>query len=252
MASGVKKHRGGRTAGVVASQPTPQAAAQPAATSVGPSPTAAMNMPRNYKIMNDQQAAQLRNDVDDNYDIDTVLALKQYVSKKDTGNGYSMSQNLNWKIENNKPLSANEQYMFQQIQGAMHPIGQDTVLVRGAHADTAAALGLTDWSRIKTDAQLQAAVMGASFTNKSLMSTSYDVNKNPFLKGAQAGGREVVLKIKADSQTRMVFGAKSQTEIILGTGQNWRVTGARFTGNTATPRNSTKTYRQIEIEIERY
>lgn len=251
MASGIKKNRGGRAASAVASQATPQPAAAPAPT-IGPTPTAAMNMPRNYSIMSDQQAQQLRDDVDDKYDIDTVLALKQYVSKKDTGNGYSMSQNLNWKVENNKPLTANEQYMLQQIQGAMHPIGQDTILIRGAHADTAAALGLSDWSNIKTDAQLQAKLKGATFTNKSLMSASYDVNKNPFLNGPVSGGREVVLRIKADSNTQMVFGAKSQAETILGIGQNWRVTGARFTGSKATPRNSTKVYRQIEIEIERY
>lgn len=251
MASGVKKRRGGRTANAVASQATSQPAAAPAPT-VGPSPAAAMNTPRNYKVMSHAQAQQLRDDVDDNYDIDTVLALKQYTSKTATSNGYSMSQNLNWKVENNIPLTANEQYMLQQIQGAMHPIGQDTILTRGAHADTAAALGLKNWDNIKTDAQLQAALMGATFTNKSLMSASYDVNKNPFLNGPQAGGREVVLKIKADGQTQMVFGAKSQAETILGLNQNWRVTGARFTGNRATPRNSTKTYRQIEIEIERY
>lgn len=246
--SGPKLKRGGRRA---KSQTAPQMAAAPQPTlTISPAP-AAMNVPRNYKILTDAQAQQLRDDVDDRYDINATLAIKQYISKADTGNGYSMSQNLNYKIENNIPLNANEAYMLSYMSGAMHNIGTDTILMRGAHADTAAALGLSDWSNIKTDAQLQAKLMGATFTNKSLMSASYDVNKNPFLNGPQAGGREVVLKIKADSNTQMVFGAKQQAEVVLGIGQKWKVTGARFTGKTATPRNSFKTYNQIEIEIER-
>ena len=46
------------------------------------------------------------------------------------------------------------------------------------------------------------------------MSTSYDGKKNPFNPSASAGGgREVVMKIKAGKDTKMVFGAKAQAEV---------------------------------------
>ena len=217
---------------------------------------AAANVVRNYTTMTDQQAQAIRDNVNQNYDIDTRLAIKQYISNAPDAQGYAMSQRLNYKLENNMPLKANEQYTHSVMQSAMHNLGQDTVLWRGGHDDILKSMGINMKSlQGMTDSQLNAAMTGVTFSNKAYMSTSYDIKKNPFLSASSgsgvSGGREVVLKINAPSTTQVVFGAKNQSEIIIGVGQNMRVTGAHFTGKTATPRNR-GAMRQIQLDIDFY
>ena len=114
------------------------------------------------------------------------------------------------------------------MQQATHPIGRDVVLQRGAHDDLLKSFGIRDYSRM-TEAQLQSRLVGQTFQNTSYMSTSYDVTKNPFLSASSgvSGGREIVFNIKAGAQTKMVFGAKKQSEVILAKGTDFRITGVR-------------------------
>ena len=44
------------------------------------------------------------------------------------------------------------------------------------------------------------------------------------------------MNIKAGSSTKVVFGAKSQSEIVMNKGSNLRITGVRYDGTYATPR----------------
>lgn len=186
---------------------------------------------------------------EDDFTIDQSLAAKQYISARDTGNGYSMSQNLNYKLENGGSLNANERFMEQQLSSAMHPLGQDTVLHRAAHSDLITALGVHNYQGM-TDAQLSQALVGASWDSKSFTSTSYDRSKNPFISGSQAGGREVVMRIHASGAARGVFVNKAQAEVVLARGTHFEITGASFTGSTKYPRATGRPMREVVLDVD--
>lgn len=208
---------------------------------------------RNYTQMTDQYAQQLRDDMDDSYDPDVSNAIKLYISKKDVnGDGYSYSQNLNYKLDNGLPLDVNEKYIDTFIQQGMHDIGQDTVLFRACHDDILKKCGINDYTKLN-DSQLQSKLIGTEFITTSYTSASYDKAKNPFTNPSSgvSGGREVFMNIKASSTTKMVFGAKSQAEMVLNKGTKMRITGIHYDGTYASPRNSGRKPRVV-IDIETF
>lgn len=232
------------------------------------------NIPTNAQALTDAQADALRNLQDSQYDANTTAAVKQYISNTDFDRqGHSLSQTMNYLLDEGVDLQtadldtinkqyglrltgrdlASMQYTDAYMGIATHAIGQDVVLQRGAHDDVLRnAFGINDYSSM-SESQLQAALVGQTFQNTSYMSTSYDINKNPFLGSSSgvSGGREVVYNIKAGANTNMLFGAKAQTEIIIDKGTNFRITGVSYTGKTATPRGGS--YKpQIQIDIETY
>jgi len=227
----------GSSSGITAAQ---QAVQQPA------SPVAPV--PRNYvqltqKDVSDMAQAQSR------YDINTRIAINQYIREDQTANGFSVSQNLNHALENGQPLNANEQYIAQRLDAAMHPIGKDTVLIRAAHKDFLEALGVKNYQNM-TDAQLNAAVQGVKYQEKKFVSAAYDAKKNPFISGAQSGGREVYINIKTPSGTKCVLGNQKQAEVILGRGVIFKATGAHFDGTYANPRLGGRLPRVVvDVEI---
>lgn len=186
-----------------------------------------------------------------NFDPDQVSAIKSYISKQQDAKGFTMSQNLNFKLDNNLPLSVNEQFMNTFMQSAMHTLGQDITLYRGAHQDLLERLGVKNYHTM-SESQLQKALIGKAYTTTSYSSTSYDKSKNPFYTGANAGGREVELVMKTGKNTKVVLGAKSQTEIVTNIGTNYKVTGVRFTGRTATPRAKSGSYPVVELTVETF
>lgn len=205
-----------------------------------------------YGVFDDQDAQKLRDDMEDIYDPDVTDAIKLYISDSNpNGDGFSHSQNLNYKLDNGKPLNATEKYIDDNIQAGMHAIGKNSELVRYCHDDILRSAGIADYTKM-SDTQLQSALVGKTFTTTSYMSTSYDGKKNPFNPSASGGGgREVIMKIKAGKDTKMVFGAKAQAEIVLNKGTNFKITGIKYDGSYATPRNSGRKPR-VELEIETY
>ena len=205
-----------------------------------------------YGVFDDNDAQKLRDDMEDIYDPDVTDAIKLYISDSNpNGDGFSHSQNLNYKLDNGMALNPTEKYIDDNIQAGMHAIGKNSELVRYCHDDILKSAGISDYTKM-SDAQLQSALVGKTFTTTSYMSTSYDGKKNPFNPSASAGGgREVVMKIKAGKDTKMVFGAKAQAEIVLNKGTNFRITGIKYDGSYATPRNSGRKPR-VELEIETY
>lgn len=181
-------------------------------------------------------------------DPDADIARGMYISKNTDSSGYSMSQNLNYKLEHGQALNGNESYMYQHLRGAMQTLGVDVNLNRGAHADVVQALGVQSWQGMSA-AQLNQALVGKTWTSNSFTSSSYDRSKNPFFNGPNSGGREVVLNMHVSQQARGMLGARSQTEVVLDVGTHFQVTGARYTGATATPRNGSPT-RQIVLDVD--
>lgn len=207
---------------------------------------------KTYGIFDDNDAQQLRDDMEDMYDPDVTDAIKLYISDSNpNGDGFSHSQNLNYKLDNGTPLNPTEKFIDDNIQAGMHSIGKDSTLVRYCHDDILQTAGVKDYTKM-SDTQLQSALVGKTFTTTSYMSTSYDGSKNPFNPSASGGGgREVVMNIKASKDTKMVFGAKSQAEIVLNKGTNFKITGIKYDGSYATPRNSGRKPRVV-LEIETY
>ena len=230
------------------------------------------NIPVNAQPLTDADADQLRQLQDSMYDANTAAAVKMYISNTNfDGQGHSLSQTMNYLLDNDVDLQtatpgnlsfvygvnlndrqvASMQFTDSYMGIATHPIGKDVVLQRGAHDDLLQnVFGISDYSKLSQQ-QLQQRLVGQGFKTKSYMSTSYDVNKNPFLSknSMQSGGREVVYNIKAGSATKMLFGAKSQSEIIIDKGTNFKITGVRYSGQTATPRGG-RPKPQIIIDIE--
>lgn len=205
-----------------------------------------------YGVFDDNDAQKLRDDMEDIYDPDVTDAIKLYISDSNpNGDGFSHSQNLNYKLDNGMPLNPTEKFIDDNIQAGMHSIGKNSELVRYCHDDILKSAGISDYTKM-SDTQLQSALVGKTFTTTSYMSTSYDGKKNPFNPSAMAGGgREVVMKIKAGKDTKMVFGAKKQAEIVLNKGTNFKITGIKYDGSYATPRNAGRKPR-VELEIETY
>ena len=268
MAKGNSGGRRGGASAPPAQTATPTPTVQATATAVIP------NVPANPVTLTDADANKLRQQQDSMYDASTTAAVKMYISNTNFDKqGHSLSQALNYALDNGVDFNtmtaaqinsmlgtrftpndvASMQYADAYMQAATHPIGKDISLQRGAHDDLLKNVyGIKDYSKY-SEAQLQQMLVGQTFQNTSYMSTSYDINKNPFLSTSSgvSGGREVVYNIKAGANTRMLFGAKKQSEIILAKGIDWKITGVRYTGHIATPRGGSSK-RQIVIDIETY
>lgn len=205
-----------------------------------------------YGKFTDSDATKLRNSLDDVYEPDVVDAIKLYISDSNpNGDGFSHSQNLNYKLDNGIKLNANEQFIDTNIQKGMHSIGKNSNLVRYCHDDILKKCGIADYTKF-TDTQLQNKLLGTAFQTTAYMSTSYDGSKNPFNPNAlQGGGREVVMNIKANSNTKVVFGAKKQAELVINKGTNMKIVGIHYDGTYATPRNSGRKPRII-LDVETY
>ena len=224
-----------------------------ATTNVQPTTAQPMsNAPLNVSAFTDADAQQLRQDMDDIYDPDVTDAIKLYISDSNpNGDGYSHSQNLNYKLDNGMALNPTEKFIDDNIQAGMHAIGKDTTLYRYAHDDILKAMGVADYSKM-TDAQLKKALVGTTFKTTSYTSFSYDPKKSPFAPNQPlGGGREVVIEAKVGKNTKVVFGAKKQAEVIGNKGNDYRVTNIRFDGTYATPRGK-GTKPRVVLEIETF
>lgn len=227
--------------------------AQPSGTVSAPKPNA-----QGIQPMTDAYAKSLRNAKDGNYDPDVTDAIKNYISNNNpNGDGYSHSQNLNHKLDTHggnastANLNPTEQYIYDNIRYGMHDIGIKTTLERYDHDKVIRAFGINDYTKM-SESQLRQKLVGGTFSSTSFMSTSYDANKNPFSPGQPGGnGREVTLKITTKPDTKMVFGAKNQAEVILDQGTNLRITNVYYDGSTAYPRNGSSRPRVV-LEVECY
>ena len=189
-----KSSRGGQGANRVSGGSISQSHTGVAVNTPGTSMPAPAQTARNHTKFTDTDAAQLISVNADAYDDpDFSYARKLYVSDATGPNGFSFSQNLNYKLDNGLPLDANEQFMHDMLGLGMRPIGKDTMLFRAAHDDILKQLGVSDYTKM-SQAQLQQQLIGTTMQTTSYSSWSYDKSKNPFLPGQpNGGGREVYM-----------------------------------------------------------
>lgn len=247
-----KGSRGGRRNSVA---PNPGKGASIAQSNTPARRTGTMNTTntRIYKDMDDNDAQAIISANSDAYqDPDFVMAQKMYISDATDNQGYSFSQSMNYKLDNGLPLNPTEKWINDYLQIGMHDLGKDTNLVRYCHDDILQKCGISDYTKL-TDKQLQSKLIGTELKTTAYMSTSYDAKKSPFAPGRSlGGGREVVMNIKAGSNSRVVFGSKAQSEIVMNKGTNLRITGIHYDGSYATPRTSLKAKPRVVIDLETY
>lgn len=208
---------------------------------------------RTYQDMDDNDAQAIISANSDAYqDPDFVSAQKMYISDATDNQGYSFSQSMNYKLDNNLPLNPTEKWINDNLQLGMHDLGKDTNLVRYCHDDILQKCGISDYTKL-TDKQLQSKLIGTELKTTAYMSTSYNAKKSPFAPNQPlGGGREVVMNIKAGSNSKVVFGAKAQSEIVMNKGTNLRITGIHYDGSRANPRTSSTSKPRVVIDLETF
>lgn len=182
-------------------------------------------------------------------------AKKMYESpnpKPNTG-GFSYSQDMNHRLNSGQALDADSKFMSKYLTMGLHPIGQDCTLVRAAH-DTLVnqvlkANGFSSNYDQMSASQLKTALVGTQFQTKAFGSWGANNNTNPFLNGANAGGREVIIYARTAGTTKVLAGARSQNEFVTGIGQNMKITDVRSTNNTAFTRAG-QTKKVIELYVD--
>lgn len=247
-----KGSRGGRRSGVA---PNPGRGASISQSNTPARQTGTINATtqRTYQTMDDNDAQAIISANADAYqDPDFVSAQKLYISKATDDQGYSYSQSMNYKLDNDLPLNATEKWINDNLQNGMHDLGKDANLVRYCHDDILKKCGISDYTKL-TDSQLQSKLIGTELKTTAYMSTSYNAKKSPFAPGqALGGGREVVMNVKAGSNTKVVFGAKAQSEIVINKGTNMRIVGIHYDGSYASPRTSSSLKPRVVIDVETF
>lgn len=159
---------GGRGSGsrIVSTRP-PQAQAGAQAQTAAPTGGPAARVYAGPFVHMTQQDADDMAQAQNRYDINTRLAINQYIREDAQSNGFTLSQNMNHKLENGQTLDATETYVAQRLDAAMHDLGKNTMLFRAAHKDFLEALGVQNYQNM-TPAQLNAAVRARSTRRKSL------------------------------------------------------------------------------------
>lgn len=198
-----------------------------------------------------QELQDLKNRVNNNLNINQQQARKLYISAAVQSDGYSWSQQINYALDNDLPLTnPNLQIINQHLSSGMGALGSDMTLYRGAHQDVLQALGVNNYQNM-SQAQIQQAIVGKTYTSKSFWSTASDYNSSPFLgNGQYSGGREIEFKVSASKNVRGMVGNEKQSEVILDKATNYSITNAYFSGRTASPRTSSKSLPVLVVEVD--
>lgn len=184
-----------------------------------------------------------------NLTIDQTLATMQYLrSDKEAGTQYSMSQNMNYLMMQNaaqgKPLTAgmnaNQLYTYRHMMASMHNLGYNVNLTRYDHGDFVNNLlrqagGTKDFTQVSV-AQLSRALVGKTYGEERMVSTSYNNFKN-----APQGSKDVFMnravrieyKAKASAQAMMPGNGPGGriAEMVLAPSagrQNYKIVGVRY------------------------
>lgn len=202
-----------------------------------------------------------------NLTIDEQLSIINYISPTtESGSLYSMAQNMNYALAKGTKLTANQQYVSDNLNNAMHNLGENLNLQRYDHDTMINGLlrqaGVNQNYQNLSASQLQNALVGRTFIDSKFVSTSH----NDFRRAVDAStftSRAVKINYHAPASTQALMVGNSYVmrngrpvsnplgEIVLKPKQNYQITGVRFNGNTAR-RQGTQTYSlpQVEIDID--
>ena len=181
--------------------------------------------------------------------IDSRVATMGYLSDVPEPNSeFSASQNMNYNMNNGIPLTANQQYMANGIESAMHNLGYNLKLQRFDHETSIngllKAVGVNQSYDTMTESQLKSALVGVNYKSNAFVSTSYNDFKNapssnPFT------NRAVKIEYSAKAKTQAMMPGNGHGgalgEIILGLTNSYKITDVKFDGRKAR-RKGTQSY----------
>ena len=193
--------------------------------------------------------------------IDTRMAVADYLNDEATaGSLYSPSQQLNHKMRQRLPLTANEQFMKDSLMDGMHNLGYNVNLTRYDRVDSLAKFGLGGGAyQNMTEAQLKKALVGTTFHDDGFTSTSYNNFKNaPSRSKSTFTDKAVVFKYSAKARTQALMPGDGPGgalgEIILAPGQSMKITNVKFSkdssGRRVKGRSGASYYDRIEIYVD--
>lgn len=201
-----------------------------------------------------------------NLDIDTRTALQDYLDPNTVGSSlYNFSQNMNHAVATGQKLNAQQQFAWDSITGAMHNLGYNVNLTRYDHGDfldnQLATAGFTHGHAGLSVSQLKAALVGQTYTDPRILSTSYNNFKNA-TNADTFTSREVKITYRAKASTQALMPGDGPGgrfgEILLGPsgtkGHNtYKIVDIKTTGQKARPKGgstSNRTLTQIEVVVE--
>lgn len=199
-----------------------------------------------------------------NLTIDQQIATVNYLSNtRESGSLYSMSQNMNHALATGQPLNANQQYVYNNLMGSMHNLGENLNLTRYDHETFVNKLlaqnGVKGDMRNMSVAQLKKALVGTRYGENKIVSTSHNDFAN-----APASSKSVFdtratkisYQAKANVQGMMPGNGPGGAlgEMLLapsGNAKNYRIVDVRSTGKMARGQG-TQRYNipQIELVVE--
>ena len=145
------------------------------------------------------------------FGIDSEIARQNYlVSTPESvsvgGDGvHSQSQNMNWELMNNLPMSPTHQMMRDGLDDAMHNLGYNLNLQRYDHGSFVNRLlqqfGVRGTTTSMTEAQLKKALIGRSFSENRFLSMSYNNFKNA-IDPSTFTTREVKIEFRAKASSQ--------------------------------------------------
>ena len=201
-----------------------------------------------------------------NLDIDTRTALQDYLDPNTVGSSlYNFSQNMNHAVATGQKLNAQQQFAWDSITGAMHNLGYNVNLTRYDHGDfldnQLATAGFSHGHAGLSVSQLKSALVGQTYTDPRILSTSYNNFKNA-TNADTFTSREVKITYRAKASTQALMPGDGPGgrfgEILLGPsgtkGHNtYKIVDVKTTGQKARPKGgstSNRTLTQIEVVVE--
>ena len=201
------------------------------------------------------------------FGIDSEVARQNYLvaSPEPTmygGDGvHSLSQNMNWEMMNKLPMSPTHEATRDGLNDAMHNLGYNLNLQRYDHGSFVDRLlsqfGVNGTTTTMSEAQLQRALVGKTFTENRFLSASYNNFKNA-VDPSTFTTREVRIEYRAKASVQAFMPGDGPGgrlgEIIAAPVQNQKVVGlsvspVRNARSEGSPRG-TQNRRQITIVIE--
>ena len=195
-----------------------------------------------------------------NLTIDQQLAVMNYLADQpETGSLYSMSQNMNHAMSTGTPLTANQQFVHDNLLSSMHNLGQNLNLTRYDHAPfinnllQQAGIANANYENMSVS-QLKQALVGYTYGENKFLSTSHNDFQNA-PPGNPFTNRAVKISYKAAASTQAMMPGNGPGgalgEMLLapsGGNKNFKVVDVKFTGKMAR-RKGTQSFTQPQIEI---
>lgn len=201
-------------------------------------------------------------------------ALDLYMDPNPTpGSLYNYSQNMNYAMQRGR-MTKSQQKTFTTIEGAMHNVGYNIMLTRYDHGDALDEMlgqaGIRGGHSSMSVAQMRAALVGRSYTDSRILSTSY----NDFTRASDPSTfttREVKITYRTKASAQGMMPGISKTpmrgsgmsrgddfgEFLLAPSKNgknnYKIVDVKPSGNKARRKGGSKyslNLDQIEVVVE--